>query len=324
MSAVESYITSNPFGKAEECAMFTVDDSAFRYVMPGLTDVGQEYTLSFWVKSDSASILIVCNTKVTTSTSWQRQTITFTATGENISFAFGDKGAHYIYRAKLEKGNKATDWTPAPEDVEATFNERIDEQSTSIINNSREIILSALESYVETSDYDGFKETVEAQLRIMSDTISMNFTTTTTDINTVDEKLDTKFTELEKRIDFSGDGITISAGEGSPTLRLDNDVIFFEQGGTTFGWWDKDNFKTGNILVDVNERAQFGNFAFIPRSDGSLSFLKVAHNTGMYVRLVNSTMFVYGAYPTLEDTTLVISDMPGELDGTTLILKGEE
>lgn len=35
------------------------------------------------------------------------------------------------------------------------------------------------------------------------------------------------------------------------------------------------DFHTGNIVVDVNERAQFGNFAAIPRSNGSLSWLKV-------------------------------------------------
>ena len=42
-----------------------------------------------------------------------------------------------------------------------------------------------------------------------------------------------------------------------------------------FGSWDGDNFYTGNIVIRVDEKAQFGNFAYIPRSDGSLSFLKV-------------------------------------------------
>ena len=58
-------------------------------------------------------------------------------------------------------------------------------------------------------------------------------------------------------------------------LRLDNDVVRFFKNGKEFGWWDGVDFHTGNIYVDVYERAQFGNFAFVPRSDGSLSFLKV-------------------------------------------------
>ena len=49
----------------------------------------------------------------------------------------------------------------------------------------------------------------------------------------------------------------------------------FKKNGVQFGLWDGENFYTGNIIIGVNERAQFGNFAFVPRSDGSLSFLKV-------------------------------------------------
>ena len=59
------------------------------------------------------------------------------------------------------------------------------------------------------------------------------------------------------------------------TLELDNDMIKFKKNGVQFGWWDGVDFHTGNIVVEVNERAQFGNFAFVPRSDGSLMFLKV-------------------------------------------------
>ena len=58
-------------------------------------------------------------------------------------------------------------------------------------------------------------------------------------------------------------------------LSLDNDLIIFKKNGQQFGWWDGVDFHTGNIVIDVTERAQFGNFAFVPRSNGSLSFMKV-------------------------------------------------
>ena len=63
--------------------------------------------------------------------------------------------------------------------------------------------------------------------------------------------------------------------ENSLKLKLDNDMIQFTKNGTPIGWWDGNDFHTGNIVVEVNERAQFGNFAFTPRSDGSLMLLKV-------------------------------------------------
>lgn len=153
--------------------------------------------------------------------------------------------------------------------------EQVLTQSTQIVNDCEQIILSALESYVETSDYDQFKETVEAQLQVMSDNITMTFSKATEQIEDVNGDLQSTLQTLNKYFEFTADGLTIKAGENAMNLMLDNDIIKFLKNGQQFGWWDGVDFHTGNIVVNVNERAQFGNFAFVPRSDGSLSFLKV-------------------------------------------------
>lgn len=148
-------------------------------------------------------------------------------------------------------------------------------QSTQIISNCNQIILDALESYVETSDYEAFKKTVSTQLQIMSDEIVMNFAKTEEHIVNVDGDLQGKFTEVYEHIRFSGGNITLGSSENAITLTIENDNIVFKKNNIPFGWWDGVDFHTGNIVVEVNERAQFGNFAFVPRSDGSLMFLKV-------------------------------------------------
>lgn len=148
-------------------------------------------------------------------------------------------------------------------------------QNTQIINDCEQIIMSALESYVESSNYEEFRQTVESQLLILADQISLNFNTTTEQITNVNGDLQAVVENLEKHFDFGVDGLVIKAGENSMNLLLDNDLIRFTKNGQQFGWWDGVDFHTGNIIVDVNERAQFGNFAFVPRSNGSLSFLKV-------------------------------------------------
>ena len=148
-------------------------------------------------------------------------------------------------------------------------------QQTQILNDCQSIILSALRNYVETANYEEFRQTVQSQLEIMADQIAMTFSTTTEHIDNVNGDLQAKFIELYKYITFSGDGITIGGSESGITLSLDNDGISFSKNGIAFGRWDGNDFRTGNLVVEVNERAQFGNFAFIPRSDGSLSFLKV-------------------------------------------------
>jgi hypothetical protein len=152
---------------------------------------------------------------------------------------------------------------------------RVETQTTEVINTCNQIILSALESYVETSNFEQFKETVSAQLDILASEIIMNFTSTTESIDNVNGDLQMKFTELHKHISFSENGIRLGSNESAITLEIDNDMILFKKNGVQFGWWDGVDFHTGNIVVEVNERAQFGNFAFIPRSDGSLMFLKV-------------------------------------------------
>ena len=149
------------------------------------------------------------------------------------------------------------------------------EQITAAIQTAESIIFSALENYVRTSNYEEFRSTVESQFSIMSDEIALKFTETTTRINDVDGDLQKTVETLEKYFEFTVDGLVIKSGSDDMTLTLDNDMIIFKRNGQQFGWWDGVDFHTGNIVVEVNERAQFGNFAFVPRTNGSLSFLKV-------------------------------------------------
>ena len=118
-------------------------------------------------------------------------------------------------------------------------------------------------------------KTVESELKLMADKLTMTFESATEQIISANGEIQTVRENLEKHFDFSADGLTIKAGENSMQLVLDNDLIKFVKNGQEFGWWDGTDFHTGNIVVELNERAQFGNFAFVPRSNGSLDFLKV-------------------------------------------------
>lgn len=80
-------------------------------------------------------------------------------------------------------------------------------------------------------------------------------------------------------LDLNEGSMTFGLGENSMSLRLEHDEISFRKGNEVFGRWDGVDFHTGNIIVSVNERAQFGNFAFLPRSDDSLMFVKINNST---------------------------------------------
>lgn len=159
--------------------------------------------------------------------------------------------------------------------VESGLHHEILEQVTSITRDVEKILLAATASYVETDELEELKATFASELAVMADMIAMNFGAAIEQTETVDGELQTVKEYLEQHFEFSVDGLLIKAGENSMGLRLKNNLIQFEENGLQFGWWDGVNFYTGNIVVMVNERAQFGNFAFVPRSNGSLDFLKV-------------------------------------------------
>ena len=169
----------------------------------------------------------------------------------------------------------ANDAREKVDSVTSELRNEITENYTSIVRDTEQIVLSALENYSKTDDAEELRRKVESDLRIMAEKISMNFASTEEKLKTVDGNLQTVVEELEKHFDFGISGLTIKAGEDEMRLVLDNGVIYFEINGQRKTVIDPDSVKTGNIYIAVEERAQFGNFAFVPRSNGSLDFLKV-------------------------------------------------
>lgn len=142
--------------------------------------------------------------------------------------------------------------------------------TASILKKTAEIEMSVKTTYDQTA-------ALETELSVMEEEISMKFSSEREQIAEVDGELQSFLNKFSKYIKFTSEtAITIGSGDSAITLEIDNETgIVFKKNGVQFGWWDGVDFHTGNIVVEVNERAQFGNFAFVPRSDGSLSFLKV-------------------------------------------------
>lgn len=87
------------------------------------------YTLSFYAKA-SANTQVQTNVACATNknnysltTSWQRFTFTYQASvaGSLTFWAVEANKDIYLANIKLERGNKATDWSPAPEDVQTAI-----------------------------------------------------------------------------------------------------------------------------------------------------------------------------------------------------------
>lgn len=115
---------------------------------------GKSYTVSFWAKSSTGKSTVIFNAgangTITTrpfgndyeypeliGTSWTRVSHTFTnyigTAGELVSIIYINNAVRSagtsilsIAQIKLEEGNVATNWTPAPEDIDIDINKKLD------------------------------------------------------------------------------------------------------------------------------------------------------------------------------------------------------
>lgn len=148
------------------------------------------------------------------------------------------------------------------------IHQTVSEQATSISNTCEAMILSAMQSYVETANYEAFVETVQAQLKIMSDAISLNFTSLTDEIKNVDGDLQEKFNTITKYFTFNIDGLTIGQADNPYKVVIDNDRFSMIVNDVEVLWLDGegkahipelDISKKFNILGYLIEQDESGN-----------------------------------------------------------------
>lgn len=174
--------------------------------------------------------------------------------------------------AKAEDANTRTD------QVRGELKDSIDAAKTEIDER--------LEGYVDTGTYEDDRTEIDKNINDKFDEAANQTQQVQNDVND-------RFNDIATYIRFDEDGIELGKDGNPRKLRIDHDSIKFTDNEEAVSEWDGENFHTGNIKVDVLERAQFGNFAFVPRSDGSLAFLKV--DNVISGNLFNNSMWALGA-----------------------------
>lgn len=198
-------------------------------------------------------------------------------TSDQFCIAGGFNAAIYVKNIKLEKGDKATDWTPAPEDVEEkiddTSNELhkyVTEQSTSITNDCEKIILDALTNYVETGDLESYKSTVEAQLSLLSNQMELKFTESRQQIESVNDELQNRLNTITKYFTFDINGMTIGQVESPNKVVVDNDEISILVGDNVVQKFDA----LGRALipeVTISRKMTLFGYAFTQDENGNMN-----------------------------------------------------
>ena len=124
-----------------------------------------------------------------------------------------------IRNVKLERGLKATDWTPAPEDVDDDIISSSDEVRREVSESLSQVLLDAegitlehLKKYVSDDDLAAeLAEYVGSQIKLLEDRITNKITGVENKANSVDEDLQNKYNLITKYFDFTIDGLEIKS-----------------------------------------------------------------------------------------------------------------
>ena len=185
---------------------------------------------------------------------------------------------------KLEIGNKATDWTLAPEDVDEAINTERTERQSAIETKANEITSKVSETYVSNSALNHYKEEVSTQ-----------FSQTKSDFTwTINKSAEDTKNELNGQINSVNgrlDGLKQTTDNVNSYMSFDDDALTLGKSDSAFK--TKITNKEWSILKDnakvtyINDKTMYitdgqftqslkvGAFGFVPRANGSLDFKKV-------------------------------------------------
>ena len=104
----------------------------------------------------------------------------------------------------------------------------------------------------------------------------MKFNELIESINTNAEGNSEKFAEIVKYIRFEDGNIVLGRSDNQLILKIQNDRISYQQNGSEVAYFS--NNKLYVTTLEVTHSLIIGNFAFIPRANGNLSFKKVGGN----------------------------------------------
>lgn len=151
----------------------------------------------------------------------------------------------------------------------------VEKKSADILRTADGIIAEATREIVSQEDYDTFTNTVRNILSIEPDGTTMLFEEINRAITEVDGKQQSNYNGILKYIRFADGNIILGEEGNAVTLTLENDRIVFKQNGVEVAYMTDNKLYIGNAEIKAGGTLQLGNFAFVPRGNGSLSFLKV-------------------------------------------------
>ena len=179
-----------------------------------------------------------------------------------------------IHWIKIEKGNRATDWTAAPEDAEETMELKLASVRATINTEADSIRQEVQATYALASDMTQ----VRGQVSTLSEQTEQNYTWSVTRINQLQQDMEAAQEATEEQLaimrtymTFSDDGLVIGKTGNPFTFRVVNDRLAFYMNDTEVAYLS--NNKLYVTQAEILSKLIIGKFAFEPQINGNLSLV---------------------------------------------------
>ena len=179
-----------------------------------------------------------------------------------------------VHWVKLEKGSMATDYTAAPEDGEASLEQKLASVRAQISTEGDSIRQEVQANYALASDMSQ----VKSQMGTLSEQSESNFTWAVTRINQMQQDMETAQEATEEQLavfrtymTFDEDGLVIGKTGNPFTFRVVNDRLAFYMNDTEVAYLS--NNKLYVTQAEIISKLIIGRFAFEPQTNGNLSLI---------------------------------------------------
>lgn len=228
---------------------------------------GEAYTLSFKGEKETGLFAVffddgitVLNSDIPFNEATGRYEYTFVCpeiTGEEkdilaIYVLPADGGGGSVSLAKLEKGTRATDWTPAPEDGVDYTNDAIADATTKILQTAEDVTIGIMSGYTKSSDFERYKEEIENLFKASEDGFVFEF-------NQLSERISAASNEIVQRNQFirlEEGNIVIGKSDSPVQARFTNDALEFTYSNQTVARFTNEVLEVENI--SVSNQVRFG------------------------------------------------------------------
>ena len=170
------------------------------------------------------------------------------------------------------KRHNGTGWVVVNDNTKAL--QELEENLTATIETSSTNVLATVsEKYYLKDETESLVQELSTELELTKDSFDVTFTQYNADLNALIEGTDAEFEEIRKYIRFSDGKILLGEVGNELELQIANDRISFLQNGAEVAYFT--NRKLYVTDGEYTNSLTLGQFAFIPRTNGNLSFKKM-------------------------------------------------